>query len=118
MHDSPARRRLETVFAGEESDRTPILGGWIACPEHICALAGIGLDEYWQEPAGASIRAYQELGADGLIDLFVPRGQADLVLFTANTINPDVPLENIRAMHEAVRSGDARDSSTGPGVEE
>ncbi len=28
------------------------------------------------------------------------RGQADLVLFTGNTINPDVPLENIRAMYD------------------
>ena len=33
------------------------------------------------------------------------RGRADLVLFTSNTINPDVPLENIRAMHEAVQAG-------------
>jgi hypothetical protein len=30
-------------------------------------------------------------------------GQADLVLFTSNTINPDVPLENIQAMYEAAR---------------
>ena len=33
----------------------------------------------------------------------VCRGNADLVLFTSNTINPDVPLENIVAMYEAVR---------------
>lgn len=32
----------------------------------------------------------------------VCRGNADLALFTANTINPDVPLENILAMHSAV----------------
>jgi uroporphyrinogen-III decarboxylase len=31
------------------------------------------------------------------------RGKASLVLFTANTINPDVPLANISAMYEAVR---------------
>jgi hypothetical protein len=31
------------------------------------------------------------------------RGRASLVLFTANTINPDVPLENIVAMHRAAR---------------
>jgi uroporphyrinogen decarboxylase len=29
-------------------------------------------------------------------------GNARLVLFTSNTINPDIPLENIRAMYEAV----------------
>jgi hypothetical protein len=33
----------------------------------------------------------------------VCRGTADLVLFTSNTINPDVPLDNILAMYEAVR---------------
>jgi hypothetical protein len=34
----------------------------------------------------------------------VCKGRASLVLFTANTINPDVPLANIRAMYEAVRA--------------
>ena len=32
------------------------------------------------------------------------RGKASLVIFTANTINPDVPLANIRAMYEAAGS--------------
>jgi uroporphyrinogen decarboxylase len=32
------------------------------------------------------------------------QGKADLVLFTSNTINPDVPLENVRAMYEEVRN--------------
>jgi hypothetical protein len=31
------------------------------------------------------------------------KGNASLVLFTGNTINPDVPLENIKAMYQAVR---------------
>lgn len=35
----------------------------------------------------------------------VCRGNADLALFTSNTINPDVPLENVRAMCEAVYEG-------------
>jgi uroporphyrinogen-III decarboxylase len=30
------------------------------------------------------------------------KGSASLVLFTANTINPDIPLENIKAMYQAV----------------
>ncbi len=32
------------------------------------------------------------------------RGKADLAIFTSNTINPDVPLENIYAMYEALGS--------------
>jgi len=30
------------------------------------------------------------------------RDKASLVLFTSNTINPDVPLANVIAMHRAV----------------
>ena len=37
------RERLDAAFNLKEPDRTPILGGWIACPEHICALAGATL---------------------------------------------------------------------------
>ena len=74
---SPSRCRLETVFAGKEPDRTPILGGWIACPEHICRLAGVTLEEYWQDPRNVSIRAYEELGSDGLADIFVPHSETD-----------------------------------------
>ena len=40
--------RLETLFARGMPDRTPILGGWIACPEHICAITGVSLETYWQ----------------------------------------------------------------------
>jgi uroporphyrinogen decarboxylase len=32
----------------------------------------------------------------------VCKGKASLVMFTANTINPDVPLENIKAMYQAL----------------
>ena len=71
------RQRLDTVFAGGEPDRTPILGGWIACPEHICTLTGASPDEYWADPQEVSIRAYRELGSDGLISLFVPNNPSD-----------------------------------------
>ena len=33
------------------------------------------------------------------------RDRAHLALFTSNTINPDVPLENVLAMHEAALEG-------------
>ncbi len=39
---------------------------------------------------------------DALIEAGVCKGQASLLVFTSNTINLDVPLENIVAMHEAV----------------
>ena len=47
------------------------------------------------------------LSPDGVKDrvreaIGICRGNADLVLFTSNTINPDVPLENIIAFYEVV----------------
>jgi hypothetical protein len=71
------RERLETVFTGGQPDRTPILGGWIACPEHICAITGVDLDEYWRSPMARSIEAYRRLGSDGLVDVFVPKARGD-----------------------------------------
>jgi hypothetical protein len=71
------RKRLETVFAGGEADRTPILGGWIACPEHICAIAEVSLDDFWADPFGVSVLAYRILGTDGLVSIFVPRSRKD-----------------------------------------
>ena len=71
------RDRLATVFAGGEPDRTPILGGWIACPDHICALARASTDEYWADPSRVSIRAYRDLDTDGLVALFVPKAPSD-----------------------------------------
>jgi len=68
---------LEAVFAGRAPDRTPILGGWVACPEHICTVTGATRAEYWADPVGVSIRAYELLGMDGLIDVFVPKSEAD-----------------------------------------
>lgn len=64
--------RLETVFKGYKADRTPTLGGWIACVDNICKLAKVSFDEYWTNPVTASIEAYKCLGVDGLIDILVP----------------------------------------------
>lgn len=71
------RERLETAFALKEPDRTPILGGWLACPEYIMKLAGVNADEYWSDPVGISLKAYEYLGMDGLIGVFVPRNRED-----------------------------------------
>ena len=67
------RERLEAVFAGHRPDHTPILGGWIACPDHICTLAGVDLAAYAQDSWNVTIEAYRQLGSDGLIGAFVPR---------------------------------------------
>ena len=40
-------------------------------------LPGQTADEYWADPVGVSIRAYERLGMDGLIGVFVPRNRDD-----------------------------------------
>ena len=75
--DMSSRERLEEVFAGRRPDRTPMLGGWIACPEHICQLAGVDLDTYWNDPISVSIAVYEKLGTDGLMGIYVPRRRGD-----------------------------------------
>jgi len=71
------RDRLVCVFAGGVPDRTPVLGGWIACPEHIRTLTEASREEYWADSVGVSIRAYDRLGVDGLMDVFVPKSDEE-----------------------------------------
>ena len=68
---------MQAAFALENPDRTPVLGGWLACPEYIMETAHATIDEYWADPVGVSINAYQCLGMDGLADVFVPRNRDD-----------------------------------------
>lgn len=103
-----SRERLLRVFAGRDPDRTPILGGWIACPEHICLLAGRALGEYWTDPVGVSIEAYQALGMDGLIDVFVPKSSQDFRCVDAATYlhaRPDLGLGEALARIDAMPTG-------------
>jgi len=69
--------RLESAFTLQKTDRTPILGGWIACSEYIMKIAEATSDEYWSDPVGVSICAYDRLGTDGVIGIFVPRNRDD-----------------------------------------
>ncbi|TVQ40905.1 MAG: hypothetical protein EA384_01730 [Spirochaetaceae bacterium] len=66
------KERLDAVFSLSPPDRTPVLGGWIACPDHIMQITGVDEDAYWNDPQGISLRAYQSLGTDGLVGVFVP----------------------------------------------
>jgi hypothetical protein len=99
--------RLEAVFALRKPDRTPVLGGWIACPEHIMEITGADEDEYWNAPKGVSIRAYHSLGTDGLVDVFVPasRGTYRCVDHTSYAhASSDMSLEEAAAQVDAMPS--------------
>jgi GNAT superfamily N-acetyltransferase len=66
------RQRLEAAFSLQPADRTPVLGGWLAAPEHIMALTGATPDEYWADPFRWGLEVERVLGADGVIGIFVP----------------------------------------------
>ena len=108
------RDRLETLFSRQAPDRTPILGGWIACPEHICAVAGVSLSAYWADPEGVSIRAYKALGTDGLVALFVPKHEDDFRCVDADSYvhaRVDMSLDDALAEIEALPQADEIESA-------
>ncbi len=66
------KTRLAKRFDLELPDRPPILGGWLAAPEHIRALTGCSEDEYWSDPFDWGLFAERALGSDGVIGVFEP----------------------------------------------
>lgn len=71
------KERLFNVIKGAPADHTPVLGGWIACADHIAAIMGISLDDYWKDPVNVTVKAYRKLGTDGLVDVCVPKSRDD-----------------------------------------
>ena len=67
-----SKERLSRVFNNLQPDRKPMLGGWIAYNKHIIKLANSSIDEYKADPEKVTIRAYQNLKVDGLIELCIP----------------------------------------------
>jgi hypothetical protein len=102
-----SKQRLEAAFSLEPPDRTPVLGGWIACPSHIMKITGVDEDAYWNDPEGVSIQAYQELGTDGLVDLFVPTSRDSYRCVDHNTYAHS---DRGMTMEEAVAQIDAMPS--------
>ncbi len=69
------QERIRATAIREPTDKVPSLGGWITSAEHYQALSGTTPDEFWADPESAAIAAYQALGVDGLIDMFIPPTQ-------------------------------------------
>ncbi len=75
------KTRLTHAFDLGTPDRPPILGGWLAAPEHIQALTKCSEDDYWSDPFHWGLEAERVLGSDGVIDIFEPisRGEYRIV---------------------------------------
>jgi hypothetical protein len=72
-----ALERLDTAFALQLPDRPPILGGWLAAPEHIQSLTGCNTKEYWEDPFYWGLEAERALGSDGVITIFEPIAEGE-----------------------------------------
>ena len=71
------KERLARAFALELPDRPPILGGWLAAPEHIQALSDCSEDAYWADPFRWGLETERVLGSDGVVGIFtsIARGE-------------------------------------------
>jgi hypothetical protein len=66
------RQRLQTTFALSQSDRPPILGGWLAAPNLVQALTGCSADQYYDDPFEWGAQAEKALDSDGAVDMIWP----------------------------------------------
>jgi len=105
--------RIAKSFNLETPDRPPILGGWLAAPEHIQTLAGCTEDEYWADPFGWSVQAEHALGSDGVVTIFVPvsRGAYRCVDGRVLEERAGYTLERTLADIDAMPEPDALDAS-------
>ena len=56
----------------EETDRIPVVGGFVRHPPFLAAAAGASVDEFWRDPSKVAIRAFRNLGVDVIIGLILP----------------------------------------------
>ena len=98
------RTRLTKAFDLELPDRPPIMGGWLAAPNHIQTLTGCSEDEYWDDPFAWGVKAEQILGSDGVVGIFEPvsRGEYRIVDGQIMEERDHMPLEAVLADIEAL----------------
>ena len=56
----------------EETDRIPIVGGFVRHPEFLAEVAGVPLSIFWKNPRKIAIEAFKKLGADLILGLSYP----------------------------------------------
>lgn len=66
------KERLAEAFDLRMPDRPPILGGWLAAPNHIQTRTGCTADQYWEDPFAWAVSAERFLGSDGVVGVFQP----------------------------------------------
>jgi hypothetical protein len=100
MMDS--RVRLQTSFSLQKPDRPPILGGWLAAPNHVQTLTGCSEQQYYDDPYHWGITAEHILGSDAVLDMFMPVSRGEYRIVDHNTIDERARY-NIELMLEEIR---------------
>jgi len=93
------RQRILNTLNFEDTDRVPLLGGWIIADAHQQAIAGCTAREYWQDPTRWAIEAHRVLGVDGMIMVVVPEAPGEY-LFDTDVLNK----ENLERVKERYRN--------------
>ena len=98
------KTRLTKTFDLEMPDRPPIMGGWLAAPNHVQTLTGCTEDEYYDDPFTWGVKAEQILGSDGAVGIFEPisRGEYRVVDGQAMEERDHMPMEVVVADIEAL----------------
>jgi len=71
----PAMTGIERTLRAiefEQTDRLPVVGGFVRHPPFLAAAAGVSVDEFWRDPQATAIRAFRNLGVDVIIGLILP----------------------------------------------
>lgn len=102
--------RLACAFDLGLPDRPPILGGWLAAPNHVQALTGCTEDEYYAAPEEWSVRAECALGSDGIIAFWAPVDRGDYRCIGEETLRSreSYTMERILAEIAALPEPDAQ----------
>jgi hypothetical protein len=71
------RDRLLRTLRFENTDRVPLLGGWILGDHQQQAIVGVSEKAYWQDPERYVVEAHRALDIDGMIIVVVPAGSGE-----------------------------------------
>lgn len=87
----------------EQTDRIPIVGGFVRHPEFLAELAGVSLPVFWGNPRKVAIEAFRKLSADIILGLILPSKDSDIgaqfnIISATECKTPEDVVEYIKGM--------------------
>lgn len=69
--------RIDRQAAGLPIDRLPVLGGYLTTDFQFLEFAECSAEEFWADPKGMALRAYRNMGVDGMPCMILPVAPKD-----------------------------------------